>query len=439
MGQDFDISIPSEYLAMLFDAQEFIQQMYSKELLHEKFPNYPRITLFLMLQALGVLHSVCKLLNEQIQVEFDKISFDEAIKSCPIIPIKQLQDALRTALCIDHKTAKQVIQFLTYSGSLSQEIWNSPLIALNERYLIPILSAVLAPNLVRMAEKWMQSGGVKLEQKGHFFEKQVREQLRSAINSSKILKNVGICPHAIPSKDIGEQIDIVLWIRNKIFIGEIKCVLFPANSIEIHNYYETLNQAANQVKRKVEVVRQNKEGLLSKLEIGYEIASEVLFIPFVLTNLSLGVGYCFNDVPVVDVIILRKYFAEGKFTYERFGGEGDGRFESYKLETVASYDLYQTETEAYDRIEMYLQEPTYVKLYKDFLKPRHFRQPPIMQGDKPVFVTLWDVHLPSLRDQKEGAHTKSSHQKVIWTTPFSTVYKLFYRLLNSILYRKNTS
>jgi hypothetical protein len=72
--------------------------------------------------------------------------------------------------------------------------------------------------------------------------------------------------------DENEEIDIVIWLQDTILLGEAKCNVYPANPIEIHNYFEDLRQASFQIGRKTSLVASRinefvKEiGLIDKID-----------------------------------------------------------------------------------------------------------------------------------------------------------------------------
>lgn len=125
----------------------------------------------------------------------------------------------------------------------------------------------------------------------------------------------------------------------------------------------------------------------------------------------MGVGFCFDEVPVVDVIILRKYFSEATYHIDKAQKAANG---SYKIKTIKSYALYRTEDEAYQVIENYLKEPPHIKIHKDCVKPKFFPQPLINKADKPVVTTLWDVVPPSFSSLRTRAAVATNTTKLNW-------------------------
>ncbi len=106
-------------------------------------------------------------------------------------------------------------------------------------------------------------------------------------------------------------------------------------------------------------------------------------VPLVLTNLALGVGHSFYDVPVVDLWILRRFIAEGVVIHdaqlEQNGDIVGGREEQ----------LYASEEEAEAVLKGYLDNPPQLTKYKSQLRPEPMPIPPMTKDGKPALFIDW--------------------------------------------------
>jgi hypothetical protein len=371
--------------------------MYFQGLFECPLPNVQGITLGVLVSAWEVLYSLGQALLAQMPTASTIRDVRDLWQFAPRIPRAQLCALLVDAVGIHPTIARALIDFLTFSESQSDEVWARPLVQLDNETVTPVLTCLIQPNPLRMVEKWMKFGGLELQGRGEKFEQHAREQLTETLAESRLLKDAGICPHRYRFKGLADNpgdIDLLIWFGDTVLVGEAKCSLFPARASEFHNYFATLERAANQVRRKASAFDSQADRFWR--DVAKRSAPEKTnVVPFILTNLCVGVGLKFADVPVTDILILERFLGDGflkrfvifdpnKMCYT--GGE--------KLE------LYNTSQEAEKIIAAYLSDPPQLQHFRDAVTPVKTVVPAIDEKDSHWVLVDYDVDIEAERLEK---------------------------------------
>jgi hypothetical protein len=177
---------------------------------------------------------------------------------------------------------------------------------LDGKKLTFVVAALRFPNVLRSIEEWLRLGGLDLGARGVLFE----DYLRKTVADHSRIPGVYIHPEPIVTTDAVGDIDLWIEFGATVILGEAKCSLFPASPVENNRYRETLAGAASQAAAKAAFVRSNRSQIFAR--IGRAIPHEGLrILPVVVSNLTLLSGLNFFDVPVVDALILGKFFTDG--------------------------------------------------------------------------------------------------------------------------------
>ncbi|MEZ5386341.1 MAG: hypothetical protein R3F13_12575 [Prosthecobacter sp.] len=372
-----------------FTARVIASEIYLRELLEEPIPMMAPITPNILLSAWEVFHELGRSLTSGLPQNTGVENPEELFRFAPLIPRSKLTRLLTESLGLEYMEANRIVRFMTFSKNQSDELWARPFVEIDDRMVAPILVCLCDPNPLRMLERWMKHGGVNLQSRGPRFEIQTRTQLADAIHASKKLKNAGVLPHSFDFPDrvasVGD-IDVVIWFGATVLIGEIKCNLFPAAPKELNSYFADLEYAADQIMRKKNAFEQNTADFWKKHAKQAE-PSETKIIPFVITNLPIGVGYSFNSVPVVDLLILERFLEQGEASIlGAFSGTGAAN-------PVHSVTLYNTQEEAECVIQDYLENPPQLRLFKNGLSPRVTLIPTLTTDDRRWLVCDMDTDI----------------------------------------------
>jgi hypothetical protein len=400
-----------------FTARVIASEIYLHELLEEPLPKMAPITPNILLSAWEVFHELGRSLSTGLPQNTGIDNPEELFRFAPLIPRTKLTGLLTETLGLEYVEANLIVRFLTFSKNQSDEIWARPFVEIDDRMVAPILVCLCDPNPLRMLERWMKHGGVNLQSRGQRFEIQTRRQIANAIQSSKKLTNAGVLPHAFNFSEgapsVGD-IDLVIWFGATVLLGEVKCNLFPAAPKELNSYFADLEQAAAQIMRKKSAFEQNTAEFWREHAKQTE-PRETQVIPFVLTNLPIGVGHSFKSVPAVDLPILERFLEQGEVAIlGAFSGTGSAT-------PVHSVIIYNAQEEAEHVIRDYLKNPPQLHLFKNGLSPRVTRIPPLTANDLRWLVCDMDTDItaetvrqklpPGAIDGLSGVTGKSDQHK----------------------------
>lgn len=374
---------PSPVIANVIWQEEYLEGVYELDM-----PLASGVTLAKLVKAWELLGSIASALASKFPDDNSVHAVGTFYKFAPGIKITELESSMMVALDIDIEESRQLLNFFYFDQETKSELWSSPLIKFGDS-VYPLISPLLHGNLLRNMEIWMKMGGIDLSERGYLFESQARKEIIEALAVSKVLKNAACAKKSIKLGANKEEIDIVFRIGPKILVGEAKCALYATEPMNYYHFFETLKYASEQALRKSEAVRINLEELIEKVE-GFEDLKnqETEVIPFIITNLTLGVGYSIEGVPIHDLITLIKYLDDPK--WERmveFSNDGNKKVG----ETVT---FYSTEEEAANSINEYLQNPPQIEFYKKFLRVDCFPHFLFEKEEKPVISSQILVELP---------------------------------------------
>ena len=342
-----------------FVLRTIASEIYFQDIFAGPLPRLSGVSVGLLFSAWEVLHSLGEAVAAKMPRSGGISSLADLWQFAPRIPRAKLYRLLVEALGVRLEVARRIIDFLTFSASQQEEIWARPLIALDEEMVTPVVACLTDPNPLRMVEKWMKLGGVDLQQRGDAFEEHAREHLAVALSESSMLKG-GVCRHRYNlerrESDPGD-IDLIIWFGSTVLVGEAKCTLYPARASEFHNYFRTLEGAARQASRKAAGFKTQANEFWQRIA-KVPPPEETRVVPFVLTNLSFGVGMSFSDVPVVDLLILERFLGDGFL--ERFV-----QFEpSGKHKAGQTLKFYNSAQEAEDVVTRYLMDPPQLEHFR---------------------------------------------------------------------------
>lgn len=367
------------------------QHDYRKTLLDEPLPKLKGLTLNKLLDAWEVFSSLAEVLLAETPVVANVSSAGQIFAYSPVLRTTQVQSLLSKWLNTTHDESRRIIKFFTYKPQPSCELWVKPLIKLDDDQIIPLLSPLLSGNILRTMERWMKEAGLDLGSRGRLFEGHARHSLKEALDSSKILTNTGVLmrPFRFRSSEGEEEIDIVLWFKNVVLVGEAKCTILPTEPLEFYRYYDDLKTKSDQIRGKLNAVLSNTQGALAQLGLSGSIKeSEVKFVPFVLTNQPLGVGRSIQGIPVVDLPTLWIYLGEGVY-HRMVTLDNSGRMSAKK-----TIPLYRSEDEAVQGIEEYLQYTWQFRHYFEYITARVNKHPALHRHDRRSANLILEVKQP---------------------------------------------
>ncbi|WP_428264540.1 hypothetical protein [Haliangium sp.] len=259
---------------------------------------------------------------------------------------------------------KAVVDFFTYRGQALDGVWSKPLV--ESRWgLMPILPAIVAPNLYRSAELWlMEAGGDALQrERGNAFEARARQELAAALKAAGLELTVKIAPpFTVKIAGSRRDIDLALRIGCTVFVGEAKLKRFPAAPRESGRWIDELAKGAGQARLRCEHF-EKKPGRIAQLT-GYSGDPKALrFRPFVLASGSFGAGVTIAGVSMVDFDSFKEFFDPGYFGVLGEIKPGSG------MVAVRTVPFRDDDADLAICLEAYLAEPVRVRMIEAAMVP----------------------------------------------------------------------
>jgi hypothetical protein len=362
------------------------EQKYFAHLQQTPFPKLPNGSLGKLVKVWELIYALCEAQAKRFPSCDELSTMNMLWQFAPLTPKKVLSDLIqRNIVGFTPDTATAIVQFLTFKAERNSSAWVTPLVDVDGDHVVLAIPAILHGNLLRTCDRWLKMGGVDVQSKGTAFESEVRRSLEESIQKSSHLKNCGICPNDVTINAGGksEEVDVVMWIGRTVLMGEVKCMNVPAEPLEKNHYYSVLNDAAGQIGRKCKFIETHVNALCEKL--GWRTPPRRI-VPFVLVNQPFGVGYERLGIPIVDLYSLKSYLEwgeirEGVSFHIKHGVTGP----------VAVRRYYETEDDAENRIQAYLQKPPPIADYEKCVQTRTYRWPLINESDCPTAIQRAEV------------------------------------------------
>ncbi len=314
----------------------------------------------------------------QFEIEGESQAASDMNEYIPFFVKTALVQAVHEATDMPMPKALAIVDFLTFRGKSSDELWTQPLVGIGDSIkLYPVFGAITAPDLRHVLERWMAQLKVKLEERGPAFEDYLRSALARCATTSPILAQVArVVPkdYTFRCADTSfAQIDALFCIGSQVFVLEAKCILEPTESTSIGTHRLAIEHAVEQAQRRVNLIMSHRgEFILAMAQFGWTLPSDFNVHPLVAVSTVACVGFPVSGVPIVDEYVLGKYF-EGGYQYVGLN-PGD-------LTVLESSDqrFYSSAREAEANAADYFQHPPQLKQYSDAL---HLKHVPLYRASK---------------------------------------------------------
>jgi hypothetical protein len=364
---------------------------YYSKLIHEPVPGIAPVTLHMLLSGWEVLYAIAeRLLSNLPEIsESGVYSVGKLITYAPVLKKKDVITLIKNWCDFSASVSETVVQFFCYGPGMKWELWGHPIVEIDNQNVLFLLAPILYGNMERTFELWMKDGKLDIGEKGFYFEEYARTELKEALTESPKLKDAEVYPQALllKSGDQEEEIDIVIRIKNIIFLGEAKCILYPSDPIEVARYFEIISGATSQIKRKVRFAKDHLDKLVDELGLTSKgSASELVLCPFVLVNQPYAAGFPLNGVPIVDELIWKRFFEGEYHQMVRTTEEG-------QLRAKSILELYTDEADATTKASPYLKDPPQLFHYRQNIQTGVEKYPRIDDNDRYFAAAFLEVVL----------------------------------------------
>jgi len=282
----------------------------------------------------------------------------------------ELVRALEEALQVPKAHAVEIIDFLTFREKQGGQakgdrgLWSAPLVPVpdEDTLLLPQPVFEIGTSLYRL-EAWLEKGGIDdsaIEHRGDLFEASYRRSLAEAISGNDWLEKAAIADGGFENgTDFPHQTDLLFRLGNRVFIGELKCWLTPADPHEWDRYYRVrLADAAAQAGLRSAALEGRRDVIAKVFGLSTKDAASLEIRPIVVLNLSAGFSIEVNGCRVVEADFLRSYL-RSPYMVTR----GVMRYGRPFAQQVTS--LYETEDEASERFDAIMSAPWTLSRFLD--------------------------------------------------------------------------
>lgn len=377
----------------------WLRHGYYQSFLDEPLPELTSLTLNQMILGWRVLQSLAVAILNSVKAATNENPKD-LLRFSPKISERLLCGTFAKALSMDVVRARQLIDAFVFTGDDSEDLWLQPLIRVGDDFCL-VIPCIHSAKLERLVEGWMRQGGFDLERRGPEFEKYCRSELTVHALKSPISSAIKVIDHEVKFIDADgnlEKIDIVVIIGGAVLLVEAKCILWPDDSLRLANYRDTIEEATAQIKRQKDAVLSDYAGFSRRLmELGYEISGEENVACCVVTNSAVYAGFPINGVPIVDLPMLSRYFAN---RYVKIENRAEG-------ESVSEHAIrfYEDEKGAGRNLQSYLSAPPQLADMKEYVRARDVFFPMDSQPSGRLTYRTYcvDVDIEAMKQKYESA------------------------------------
>lgn len=226
------------------------------------------------------------------------------------------------------------------------DIWTSPLILKGDYYSVPFFPIINSASF-NIIDTLLERGGYDLDERGVVFEKYVFNRIMSEKHDYAI---AGSASKYYGSKEDGEEIDLIVILKNLVILGEAKCIHYSMEPQDYYNALDRLTHGAEQANKKAVFVEKHPE-LFD--DLGDVRGKKVL--PIVVTNYPTFVGFERNGVYIIDSLSLISYLNVGCITMREMSWT-DNPIKQARF-------FYHNEDEYSSNFEAYLQHNPVKEMY----------------------------------------------------------------------------
>lgn len=287
----------------------FLMDEFPKEFLLEE--NKSGFTLLQAFDAFRLLILLSLQLSNRFPNDDSYYSISKLLHFCPLLSKHELRVAISKSLEIEYEKAKGILDFIEYSSAKKLDLWCHPIIPIGNSHYAFLISALITPNMTRVAEFWFEEMQYEMKEKGYKYELTVCEEIKKAISKNSIITNYNIeSSKKISAGNGSEEIDLIIKIDDFILVCEVKSIIVTTDSpISKRRTLDILKHGANQAKRKAKFISDNIKEVSSLLGWTYSDNTKYNVEQCVITSSKVYSGLTISETPVVDLKILGRYLS----------------------------------------------------------------------------------------------------------------------------------
>lgn len=259
-------------------------------------------------------------------------------------------------------------------GKGDRGLWAAPLVFVPGEQILLIPTTVFElGSFIYRVEAWLERGGIDdeaLEHRGDRYERVLRRRCAEAITNNLTLSTARVAPDGVArSATFPHQIDLLLRLGNRVIVGEVKCLLTPADPHQWDRFLRTkLPAAARQARDRAEELRRRPDVVASALGMSVEEAEWLSVEPIVVLNIGAGFSLRMEGCRVVHADFLLSYLRGPVM-------ESGSAVRHGKPTVSRLLKLYENERDAGDRFDSVMADPWPLRRFLDRLQWQHTSYP----------------------------------------------------------------
>ena len=307
------------------------------------------LTLIEVIAVWSALRYICMEVLEKVNCDQEMYTKEDMEAIPRRFKVADLVEYVSTLTGIEPHRAKAALEKFEVSWSTFNDIWTAPLYKVGDYYSIPFYPVMNCVHY-NIIEKILEKGGHKLEKRGPVFEKYLFDEIANFPLHRYYVKCLD--SRLYGTKRNGEQIDLIVALRDMIILVEAKCIHYSMAPYNYADNWQQLVKGAKQAKKKTAFMQQHPELFA---ELGDIRGKKIL--PVVVTNYPVFSGFEYDGIYVTDAHSFVSYINVGNITVTAFTKD------SMKLVKEAWF--YTNEAEYASKFEQYLKENPVKKFYMD--------------------------------------------------------------------------
>lgn len=299
------------YKSIIISTMQFDFEFYGENLLTVEVVD--GIEFKYIFETISYLYSMASVYSWKAYKEVDENNTSEYYKFAPIINVDKLISKLAQVLSIDERIARKCIDIFIFKPQCGKkqiglDLFSQPLVYVSAEQVVFTPCFILQMNVKRIINKILGAINYNFSEKGYNMEDSVNNMLEKS-EYLKVNKN-RIKFEAYDGKDA--EFDSISLFGDKLIVMEMKCRNTPYSSKEKNDKIIVINEAVEQVKRRVRVIQNDWDEIKkrSSIKLMENPPAEKDIIKVVCLNFFDFTGQVIDDVYVTDYSAITKYFTK---------------------------------------------------------------------------------------------------------------------------------
>ena len=210
-------------------------------------------------------------------------------------------------------------------------------------------STIKRANMLYLIDRWLDSGGCDLSDRGYEFEDYLVNFLKheklNEFAQFQIIEQSMFSFRDEENVRHEEEIDLVLKTDSTIILVEVKCITYPLEPNDFYSSFQTIKKAKGQIVRKAQFIEDNWGEFTDLLgEKGERKIEKIIVV-----NFPHYAGRNIDGIPITDFYLFLSYFKMGKLT--------NVKLEKGKAPVFSSIPYYNSKASFEKNFDSFFQNP----------------------------------------------------------------------------------